>query len=58
MVGYDRTNENGTPIMIVEPGQIYSVEVRFDWSVRDSYGIEDVSVKSLTGDIRTPDLVF
>ena len=47
-----RTNENGTPIMIVEPGQIYSVEVRFDWSVRNVSGSADVSVKSLTGDKR------
>ena len=36
--------------MIVTPGSIYSVEMRFDWTVRDSYGLVDVSVKSLTGD--------
>ena len=46
----NRTDENGTPIMIVKPGQIYSVELRFDWSVRGVLGSADVSVKSLTGD--------
>ena len=46
----DRSDENGTPIMIVKPGQIYSVEMRFDWSVRGVLGSADVSVKSLTGD--------
>ena len=47
----DRSDENGTPIMIVKPGQIYSVELRFDWSVlRGVLGSADVSVKSLTGD--------
>lgn len=46
----DREDEEATPIMIVTPGSIYSVEMRFDWTVRDSYGLVDVSVKSLTGD--------
>jgi len=46
----DREDEEATPIMIVKPGAIYAVEMRFDWTVRDSYGLVDVSVKSLTGD--------
>ena len=35
--------------MSVWPGQIYEVEIRFDWTVREDYGLADVSVKSLTG---------
>ena len=55
----DREDEEATPIMIVTPGSIYSVEMRFDWTVRDSYGLVDVSVKSLTGEpLRTPDFYF
>ena len=46
----DREDEEATPIMIVKPGAIYAVDMRFDWTVRDSYGLVDVSVKSLTGD--------
>ena len=46
----DREDEDANPIMIVTPGSIYSVELRFDWTVRDSCGLADVSVKSLTGD--------
>ena len=46
----DREDEEATPIMIVTPGSIYSVEMRFDWSVRGVLGSADVSVKSLTGD--------
>ena len=45
----DRSHECANPIMIVWPGQIYKVEMRFDWTVREDYGLVDVSVKSLTG---------
>ena len=45
----DRSHECVNPIMIVWPGQIYKVEMRFDWTVREDYGLVDVSVKSLTG---------
>ena len=45
----DRSHECVNPIMIVWPGQIYKVEMRFDWTVREDYGLADVSVKSLTG---------
>ena len=46
----DREDEEAAPIMIVKPGAIYAVEMRFDWTARDACGLVDVSVKSLTGD--------
>jgi hypothetical protein len=44
----DRSHEEASPIMSVTPGSIYSVEIRFDWTVRDSYGLADVTVRSET----------